>query len=45
MKDFIFLFRQPSYDYSDASPEELRALEKKWQDWIGGSVEVRPIFG
>ena len=36
MKEFLLLFRQPSYDYSKLSPEEMRVLTKKWQDWIGG---------
>ncbi|WP_207515718.1 YciI family protein [Longitalea luteola] len=36
MKDFMFIFRQPSYDYSNVSPKEMQALAKKWQDWVGG---------
>jgi hypothetical protein len=36
MKEFVFLFRQPSFDHSSASPEEMKALAKKWQDWAGG---------
>ncbi|GAB3902428.1 hypothetical protein GCM10028803_29100 [Larkinella knui] len=36
MKDFMLLFRQPSYDYSNASKEEMKALGKKWADWVGG---------
>ena len=28
MKDFALLFRQPSYDYSKASAEEMQALAK-----------------
>jgi hypothetical protein len=32
----MLLFRQPSYDYSNASPKEMQALAKKWQDWVGG---------
>ena len=35
MKEFLLLFRQPSYDYSNVSPEEMQALGKKWQDWAG----------
>jgi len=35
MKEFVLLFRQPSYDYSNASPKEMQALAKKWQDWAG----------
>src|SRR5262245_30313851 len=36
MKEFLLLFRQPSYDYSKASPQEMQTLHKKWQDWVGG---------
>lgn len=36
MKEFMFIFRQPSYDYSNVSPKEMQALTKKWQDWVGG---------
>lgn len=36
MKDFILLFRQPSYDYSNTPAAEMQALTKKWQDWAGG---------
>jgi len=36
MKDFILLFRQPSYDYSNTPAEEMQALTKKWHDWAGG---------
>jgi len=36
MKDFMLLFRQPSYDYSNTSPQEMQALAKKWKDWVGG---------
>ena len=38
MSDFALLFRQPSYDYSKASPKEMQAIAKKWQDWVGGIV-------
>ncbi|HKZ67321.1 MAG TPA: YciI family protein [Chitinophagaceae bacterium] len=36
MKDFVLLFRQPSFDYSNVSPQEMQALQKKWHDWAGG---------
>lgn len=36
MKEFMLIFRQPSYDYSQATPEEMQALAKKWGDWAGG---------
>ncbi|TGJ98404.1 transcription initiation protein [Leptospira langatensis] len=36
MKEFMLLFRQPSYDYSNASPKEMEALGKKWKEWVSG---------
>lgn len=36
MKDFMLIFRQPSYDYSNTPKEEMQALGKKWADWAGG---------
>lgn len=33
MKEFMLLFRQPSYDYSDVSREEMAALSRKWNEW------------
>jgi hypothetical protein len=38
MKDFMLLFRQPSYDYSSTSPTEMQAVAKKWKDWVGSIV-------
>ncbi|SMO84662.1 Uncharacterized conserved protein [Fodinibius sediminis] len=32
----MLLFRQPSYDYSDVSKEEMAALSRKWQAWWQG---------
>lgn len=36
MKEFMLLFRQPNYDYSKATPEEMQTLAKKWKDWVEG---------
>ena len=36
MKEFVLLFRQPNYDYRDASPKEMEVITKKWQNWAGG---------
>lgn len=36
MKDFVFIFRQPGFDQSNVSAEEIAATNKKWNDWIGG---------
>ncbi|MFA5974511.1 MAG: YciI family protein [Lentimicrobiaceae bacterium] len=43
MKEFMFIFRQPSYDFSQVSPNEMQALAKKWQDWISG-IETQGKF-
>jgi hypothetical protein len=45
MKDFLLLFRQPNYDYSNVSPKEMEALAKKWQDWIGGIAAQGKLAG
>ena len=37
MKEFVLLFRQPSFDYSSASPAEMQAITKRWKEWAGGS--------
>ncbi|GAA5522180.1 hypothetical protein Asal01_02129 [Fodinibius salicampi] len=36
MEEFMLLFRQPSYDYSDVSKEEMAELSKKWTEWWKG---------
>lgn len=36
MKDFIFVFRQASYNHSHTSTAEIDAVNKKWNDWIAG---------
>jgi hypothetical protein len=36
MKEFVLLFRQPNFDYSNLSEKEFQALNKKWEDWTGG---------
>lgn len=33
MKEFLLLFRQPSFDYSNVSPKEMEALTQKWAEW------------
>ena len=37
MKEFMLLFRFPQagFDHSKTSPEEMKAIAKKWQDWAG----------
>jgi hypothetical protein len=36
MKEFMLLFRQPNYDYSNTPQQEMQAIGKKWKDWAGG---------
>ena len=36
MKEFMFVFRTDYNVIPKDSPEEMQALTKKWQDWIGG---------
>ena len=36
MKEFMFVFRTDYKVIPQDSPEEMQALTKKWQDWIGG---------
>ncbi|MCI0447195.1 YciI family protein, partial [bacterium] len=43
MKEFVLVFRQPSYDFSNASPKEMQDLAKKWQDWVGGLIAQERI--
>lgn len=38
MTEFLLFFRQPDYNYREASREKIQQLEKKWQDWINGIV-------
>ncbi|GAA0536082.1 YciI family protein [Chitinophaga japonensis] len=45
MKEFMLLFRQPSYDYSNTPKEEMQALGKKWQDWVGGIAAQGKLAG
>ena len=45
MKEFMLLFRQPNYDYSNTPPAEFQALAKKWQDWAGGIAAQGKLAG
>jgi hypothetical protein len=36
MKEFLFVFRTDYKSLPMGSPEEMQAMAKKWQDWIGG---------
>ncbi len=34
MQEFLLLFRQPDYDYKEATPEKMQELAKKWHQWV-----------
>jgi len=34
MKEFMLLFRQPNFDYSNVSPKDIEAVSKRWRDWV-----------
>ena len=36
MKEFMLLFRQPSFDHSKTSPKEMQAISNKWKEWVEG---------
>ncbi|MFN8456846.1 MAG: YciI family protein [Anaerolineae bacterium] len=36
MKEFMLVFRADYDNIPQDSPEEMQAMAKKWQDWIGG---------
>jgi hypothetical protein len=38
MQEFLLLFRQPDADYR-ATPENMKAIGKKWQDWVTAIVK------
>lgn len=35
MKEFLLIFRRESGDSAPLSPEQMQALMKPWQDWMG----------
>ena len=45
MKDFLLLFRQPTYDYSSTSPKEMQALTEKWKNWVGSIAAQGKLAG
>jgi len=36
MKEFMMIFRNEKNDQPKPSPEQMQAMVKQWQDWIGG---------
>lgn len=45
MKEFILLFRQPTYDFSTLSPSDMQVIVKKWHDWIGSIAAQGKLVG
>jgi len=46
MKEFALLFRQPNFgDIDKLSPEEFKAIGKKWQDWTGNLAAQGKMAG
>lgn len=45
MNDFLLLFRQPSYDYSNTSPKEMQVLTEKWKNWVAGIAAQGKLAG
>jgi hypothetical protein len=38
VNEFLLFFRQPHYEYGQASEAQLLRLGKRWQDWINSLV-------
>lgn len=45
MKEFMLLFRQPSFDINDLSPREMQDLTGKWQSWVGSIAAQGKLSG
>jgi len=46
MKDFMLVFRGPSYEELNYTPEQSQAAMQKWMDWIGKlSAQGRYVGG
>lgn len=45
MKEFMMLFRTEKSDKPKPSPEEMQAMVKQWQDWIGGIAAQDKFVG
>lgn len=43
MKEFMLIFRQPSFDYGKTPAQEMQALTRKWKDWVAG-IEAQGKF-
>jgi len=45
MKNFMMLFRTEKSDAPKPSPEQMQAMVKQWQDWIGGIAAQGKFVG
>lgn len=45
MKEFMMLFRTEKKNQVQPSPEEMQAMVKVWQDWIGGIAAQGKFVG
>ena len=45
MKEFLLLFRGNEAERKHSSPEQIEALMKRWQDWIGGIAATGNMLG
>lgn len=45
MKEFLMIFRTERNDNPAPSPEQMQAMVKTWQDWIGGIAAQGKFLG
>ena len=45
MKEFMMIFRNEKNDQPKPSPEQMQAMIKQWQDWIGGIAAQGKFVG
>lgn len=43
MKEFMLLFRQPSFDTSEMSPQAFETLTATWKEWVDGLIDQDKI--
>ena len=45
MSEFLMIFRTEKSDAPKPSPEQMQAMIKQWQDWIGGIAAQGKFLG
>ena len=45
MKQFMMLFWQEKKEQPQPSPEQMQAMLKQWQDWLGGIAAQDKLLG